>query len=152
EGILRRLPVYMSKISLDQLNRMPAAEFVAALGGIFEHSPWVAEAVVKGRPFATLVALHESMTKTVRAIDDPQKLAFLRQHPELAGKAAQAGTMTADSKSEQDSAGLTRLSAEEFARFHALNKAYADKFGFPFIVCVCRHTKTSIFRQFESRL
>jgi 2-oxo-4-hydroxy-4-carboxy-5-ureidoimidazoline decarboxylase len=142
----------VSKVSLDELNRIPPAEFVVALGGIFEHSPWVAEAVVGRRPFASLLALHEAMTKAVRAIDDPKKRAFLRQHPELAGKAAQAGAMTADSKFEQDSAGLTRLSAEELARFQALNKAYVDKFGFPFIICVRRHTKASIFRQFEARL
>jgi 2-oxo-4-hydroxy-4-carboxy-5-ureidoimidazoline decarboxylase len=131
---------------------MPPAEFVIALGGIFEHSPWVATAVVDGRPFATPSALHEAMKAAVRAVDNSQKLALLRMHPELSGKAAQAGSMTADSKSEQDSAGLNRLSAEEFERFGALNEAYAEKFGFPFIICVRRHTKDSIFRQFETRL
>src|SRR5438067_2448265 len=113
---------------------MPAAGFVAALAGIFERSPWVAEAVVAQRPFSSLAALHETMNAAVRAVDDAQKVAFLRQHPELAGKAAQARTMTADSKSEQDTAGLTRLSPEEFQRLHDLNKAYAGKFGFPFII------------------
>jgi 2-oxo-4-hydroxy-4-carboxy-5-ureidoimidazoline decarboxylase len=131
---------------------MLPVEFVAALGGIFEHSPWVAEAVVVQRPFSTLAALHEAMKGAVRAVDNAQKLAFLRQHPELAGKAAQAGSMTADSTSEQDSAGLARLSPEEFQDLRDLNKAYAGKFGFPFIICVRRHTKDSIFRQFESRL
>jgi 2-oxo-4-hydroxy-4-carboxy-5-ureidoimidazoline decarboxylase len=142
----------VSQFSLDQLNRMRRAEFVAALGGIFEHSPWVAEAVVAQRPFSNLAALHEAMKGAVRAVDDAQKLAFLRQHPELAGKAAQADSMTADSKSEQDSAGLTRLSSEELQDLRDLNKAYAGKFGFPFIICVRRHTKGSIFRQFKRRL
>ncbi len=142
----------MVRFSLDQLNCMAPAEFVRALGGIFEHSPWVAEAIVGQRPFASLAALHEAMTKTVRAVDDAQKLAFLRRHPELAGRAAQAGSMTPDSTREQDSAGLNRLGAEEFERFGALNRAYNDKFGFPFIICVRRHSKDSIFRQFERRL
>jgi 2-oxo-4-hydroxy-4-carboxy-5-ureidoimidazoline decarboxylase len=142
----------MSKISLDELNRMTPAEFVGALAGIFEHSPWVAEAVVGQRPFATRGALHEAMKAAVRAVGDAKKLAFLRQHPELAGKAAQAGAMTADSQSEQDSAGLGRLSAQEFERLSDLNKAYAAKFGFPFIICVRRHTRDSLFRQFASRL
>jgi 2-oxo-4-hydroxy-4-carboxy-5-ureidoimidazoline decarboxylase len=139
-------------VSLDELNRAPPAQFVAALGGIFEHSPWVAEAVVGRRPFATLGALHDAMTGAVRAVDDARKLALLRQHPDLAGKAARAGAMTADSVSEQGSAGLDRLSEQEFERFGALNSAYMEKFGFPFIVCVRRHTKDSIFRQFETRL
>ena len=142
----------MRKISLDRLNRMAPEGFVRVLGGIFEHSPWVAEAVAGQRPFAGLAALHEAMKAAVHAVDDAQKLALLKRHPELAGKPAQADTMTADSKSEQDSAGLNRLSAEEFERFGALNKAYNDKFGFPFIICVRRHSKDSIFRQFESRL
>jgi len=139
-------------VSLDELNRATPAQFVAALGGIFEHSPWVAEAVVDKRPFATLAALHQAMADAVRAVDDATKLALLRQHPDLAGKAARAGAMTADSVSEQGSAGLDRLSEPEFGRFGALNSAYMEKFGFPFIVCVRRHTKDSIFRQFETRL
>jgi 2-oxo-4-hydroxy-4-carboxy-5-ureidoimidazoline decarboxylase len=142
----------VGQFSLDQLNRVRPAEFVAALGGIFEHSPWVAEAVVALRPFSTLAALHEAMKGAVRAVDDARKLAFLRQHPELAGKAAQAGSMTADSTSEQDSAGLTRLSSEELQDLRNLNMEYAKKFGYPFIICVRRHTKDSIFRQFERRL
>jgi len=139
-------------VSLDELNRASPAQFVAALGGIFEHSPWIAEAVVGKRPFATLAALHQAMADAVRAIDDARKLALLRQHPDLAGKAARAGVMTADSVSEQGSAGLHRLSEQEFDRLGALNSAYMSKFGFPFIVCVRRHTKDSIFRQFETRL
>jgi 2-oxo-4-hydroxy-4-carboxy-5-ureidoimidazoline decarboxylase len=139
-------------ISLDELNRAGPEQFAVALGGIFEHSPWVAEAVVHKRPFATLAALHQAMTDAVRAVDDTRKLALLRQHPDLAGKAARAGVMTSDSVSEQGSAGLDRLSEPEFERFGRLNSAYMKKFGFPFIVCVRRHTKDSIFRQFETRL
>jgi 2-oxo-4-hydroxy-4-carboxy-5-ureidoimidazoline decarboxylase len=139
-------------ISLDRLNAADKASFVSALGAIYEHSPWVAEAVAGKRPFATLAALHAAMSDAVRAADKAAKLKLLKAHPDLAGKAARAGALTADSKGEQASAGLDRLNEEEFASFHRLNTAYAEKFGFPFIVCVRRHGKDSIFRQFETRL
>jgi 2-oxo-4-hydroxy-4-carboxy-5-ureidoimidazoline decarboxylase len=142
----------MSTISLDQLNAANKAQFVTALGAIYEHSPWVAEAVVAKRPFATLVALHEAMMQAVRSADEAAKLKLLKAHPDLAGKAARAGSITADSQGEQASAGLDRLNETEFETFHRLNEAYAKKFGFPFIICVRRHTKDSIFRQFEARL
>jgi 2-oxo-4-hydroxy-4-carboxy-5-ureidoimidazoline decarboxylase len=142
----------MTRLSLNVLNEMPTIGFVAALGGIFEHSPWVAEAVAGQRPFGTLAALHEAMKVAVQCVDDERKLALLRAHPDLAGKAALAGSMTDDSKFEQGSAGLDRLSKPELQRFHALNSAYMNKFGFPFIICVRRHSKDSIFHQFETRL
>ena len=138
--------------SLDQLNTCDRAQFVAALGAIYEHSPWVAEAVGNRRPFASLASLHEAMSAAVLAADDARKLALLNAHPDLAGKAARAGALTADSKSEQGSVGLDRLSDEAFDNFHRLNTAYRDKFGFPFIICVRRHGRDSIFRQFERRL
>jgi 2-oxo-4-hydroxy-4-carboxy-5-ureidoimidazoline decarboxylase len=112
----------------------------------------VAEAVVERRPFARLMDLHEAMTAAVRDAPADQGLALINGHPDLAGKAARAGTMTADSKAEQTSAGLDRLSEQEFTDFHRLNDAYRAKFGIPFIVCVRRHTKDSILRQFERRL
>jgi len=88
----------------------------------------------------------------VRAAPRETQLSFLRQHPDLAGKAARAGALTDDSRSEQASVGLDTLSEEEFARFHRLNDAYTARFGFPFIVCVRRHTRDSILAQFERRL
>jgi 2-oxo-4-hydroxy-4-carboxy-5-ureidoimidazoline decarboxylase len=142
----------MTAISLDQLSAAGKAQFVTALGAIYEHSPWVAETVATKRPFATLAALHEAMMQAVNASDDAAKLKLIKAHPDLAGKAARAGTLTTDSTGEQASAGLDRLNEEEFASFHRLNEAYARKFGFPFIICVRRHTKDSIFRQFEARL
>jgi len=140
------------KISLDELNHTPSARFIKLLGGTFEHSPWVVEAVADRRPFPTLASLHEAMKNVVSSVNDSRKLALLLQHPDLAGKAALAGTMTEASKSEQGSAGLDRLSSLELKRFHELNSAYREKFEFPFIICVRRHTKDSIFRQFELRL
>lgn len=142
----------MTQIALDDLNRAGGAEFTAALGDIFEHSPWVAEAAAGRRPFATLAALHDAMVEAVRAAGADRRLTLIRAHPDLAGKAARAGALTADSTAEQASAGLDQLSDAEFAAFHRLNGAYMAKFGMPFIICVRRHTRSSILRQFERRL
>lgn len=138
--------------SLDDLNRATAGEFAAAVGDTFELAPWVAEAAAAKRPFATVAALHEAMMGAVRAAPRERQLAFVCGHPDLAGKAARAGDLTEDSRHEQASVGLDTLSEEEFARFHHLNDAYKAKFGFPFIVCVRRHTRDSILAQFERRL
>ena len=138
--------------TLEALNRMAAAEFAAAVGDTFELAPWVAENAAARRPFATLTALHEAMMSAVRASPRERQVEFLRGHPDLAGKAARAGEVTADSRQEQASVGLDSLSEEEFAEFHRLNDAHKAKFGFPFIVCVRRHTRDSILAQFERRL
>jgi len=140
-------------IALDQLNASDRAEFVAAVGDVFEHAPWVAERAQAARPFATVAALHEAMMQAVRAAPREQQLAFLRGHPELAGKVARAGAMTPDSKAEQGGLGLDRLSDTDFARFERANAAYAKKFGFPFIVCVRNHKSAeSILAAFERRV
>src|SRR6202166_4483338 len=142
----------MAQITLDDLNRMDQRAFIDALGDIFEHAPWVAEAAHTARPFPSLNALYAAMTAAVRGADDARQMTLINGHPDLAGKAAREGTMTADSKREQSSAGLDQLSADEFTAFHRLNNAYREKFGMPFIVCVRRHGKESILRQFERRL
>lgn len=139
-------------ITLDELNRMSAADFTAALGDIFEHSPWVAEAAAASRPFAGVDALISAMSVAVLATGRDAQLALVRAHPDLAGKAALAGELTADSSAEQAGAGLDRLNAAEYAEFHRLNDAYKAKFGFPFIICVRRHTKDSILGQFQRRI
>lgn len=139
-------------LTLDDLNRMTDAAFAAAIGETFEHAPWVAEATATKRPFAAVTTLHEAMMGAVRAAPRSQQLAFLNGHPDLAGKAARAGTITDESLSEQASVGLDTLSDEEFERFHRLNDAYKAKFGFPFMICVRRHTRDSILARFERRL
>jgi 2-oxo-4-hydroxy-4-carboxy-5-ureidoimidazoline decarboxylase len=139
-------------VSVAQLNAASAEDFAAALARIYEHSPWVAAAVAGHRPFAGLVSLHDAMAGAVRAASEAQRLALIAAHPELAGKAARAGDMTAESQSEQGGAGLEQLSEREYARFHLLNETYRKQFGIPFIVCVRRHTKASILRTFERRL
>jgi len=140
-------------MTLDQLNTANQAAFVAAIGNVFEHAPWVAERAYAARPFASVAALHDAMMAAVRAAPRDRQLAFLRGHPELAGKVARAGVMTADSKAEQGGLGLDRLSDEDFARFERANAAYAKKFGFPFIVCVRLHKSAkSILAAFEQRV
>jgi len=138
--------------TLADLNTAPADRFVETLGGIFEHSPWVAEAVAPARPFASRDSLHAAMVAAVDAADEGQKLALLRAHPDLAGKLARAGALTDASTAEQASAGLDRLSEEEFQRFTAFNIAYTEKFGFPFIIAVRENTKASILAAFGRRI
>jgi 2-oxo-4-hydroxy-4-carboxy-5-ureidoimidazoline decarboxylase len=139
-------------VMLGELNRMGSADFAASIGDTFEHAPWVAEAAAAKRPFAKVTALHEAMMGALRLAPRERQLDFLRGHPDLAGKAARSGALTDDSRREQASVGLDSLNEEEFARFHRLNDAYKAKFGFPFMICVRRHSRDSILRQFERRL
>jgi 2-oxo-4-hydroxy-4-carboxy-5-ureidoimidazoline decarboxylase len=145
------LPAAMT-VTLADLNQMAPAAFTAAIGETFELAPWVAEAAAAKRPFSTVTDLHAAMMGAVRAAPRQTQLAFLGGHPDLAGKAARAGAVTEDSRHEQASVGLDTLSEEEFARFHRLNDAYKTRFGFPFIVCVRRHTRDSILQQYERRV
>jgi len=137
--------------TLSSLNGLPAPSFVAALGEVFEHAPWVAEATARGRPYPTITALHSAMMPALRRATPKRQQAFIAGHPELGSRVKRAD-LTDHSQSEQGGLGLDRLSAEEFERFSRLNTAYREKFGFPFIVCVRRHTRDSILRQFERRL
>jgi 2-oxo-4-hydroxy-4-carboxy-5-ureidoimidazoline decarboxylase len=139
------------RIPLDALNAADPAAFAQALDGIFEHAPWVAERAAARRPFATVAALHEALTDAVAEAPEERRLTFLRGHPELGGKVARAGAMTAESIAEQGGLGLDRLGDEDFARFERLNGAYRERFGFPFIICVRRQTRAAILTQFERR-
>jgi len=142
----------MNPVSLETLNAADRAAFAAMLGDVMELAPWVAEQAYAARPFASVAALYQSMTDAVRKSGDAPQRALIEGHPDLAGKAAREGKLTADSTAEQAGAGLDRLTEEEFAAFHRLNDAYRKKFGMPFIVCVRRHGKGSILREFERRL
>jgi len=126
-------------------------EFVARLGGVYEHSPWVAERAFASRPFASLDALHEAMQRAVMSASDEEKLALLRAHPELLGK-LEAARLTESSRSEQASAGLDRCTPDEKARMQALNARYREKFGFPFIVAVKGLDWAGIIARMEERL
>lgn len=126
--------------------------FVAAVGDVFELAPWVAARAAAARPFDTVTALHAAMMNQVHTASAEDRLTFLRGHPELASKVARAGAMTAESVAEQGSLGLNRLSDAEFDHFEKLNAAYRTRFGFPFIICVRRHTRDSILSRFAARL
>lgn len=139
-------------MTITELNALDRAGFVAALGAIFEHSPWVADEVWPLRPFAGLDDLHAALCKAVVDADETQRLALLRAHPQLAGKAALRGELTADSTREQQGAGLDQCSPEEYARLHALNARYEQRFGFPFILAVRGHTRDSILANMAARV
>jgi 2-oxo-4-hydroxy-4-carboxy-5-ureidoimidazoline decarboxylase len=139
-------------ILLDALNAASREDFVASLGDIFEHAPWMAERAFAVRPFPTVAVLHDAMIAAVTSASVEERLAFIRGHPELGGKVARAGAMAEASRQEQGVLGLDRLSDAEFARFETMNAAYAECFGFPFIIAVARHTRDSILTQFERRL
>lgn len=123
-------------LSLAQLNDASQAEFTAALDGVYEHSPWIAEKAWARRPFKTLAALKLALVETLREAGREPQLALVRAHPELAGKAMVSRTLTAESTHEQSKAGLTDCSPQEFARIQQLNADYNAKFGWPFILAV----------------
>lgn len=138
-------------LTLARLNSMNQTGFTTALGFAFELSPWVVERAWDERPFASVEAMHDAMMDVLRAASVEDKLALIRAHPELAGKAAIAKQLTAESTAEQASAGLDKLTPEEFARFHQLNAAYNARFGFPFIIAVRLNDKAAILRAMEAR-
>ena len=137
---------------LADINAMDDAAFVATLGAIYENSPWVAEGAHEAAPFADIDALLAAMRDVVDAAGKPRQVALIQAHPDLAGKAARAGSLGAHSTAEQAGAGLDRLSDAEFARFHERNTAYMNRFQFPFVIAVRQHTKESILQAFETRL
>ncbi len=139
-------------VTLAELNDADQEWFTAALGFVFEGSPHFAARAWRLRPFVSFEHLFAALQAVVKRASDPEQLALIRAHPDLAGKAAIAGELTDDSRREQSSASLDRLTAQQFARFTRLNAAYRDRFGFPFIICVREHTRESILASFETRL
>jgi 2-oxo-4-hydroxy-4-carboxy-5-ureidoimidazoline decarboxylase len=135
------------KYSLVKLNQMSQEAFTEALGAIFEHTPAIAHRTWYQRPFADIADLHTKMVVVVDAMNQEEKLALIQAHPDLGSKTKMAEA----SVKEQAGAGLDQLSAEEYERFHSLNQAYREKFGFPFIVAVKNHTRASILEAFERR-
>ena len=135
-------------ITIDEVNALPRNGFVAAIGWVFEHSPWIAERAWERRPFRDLTHLHESMTNEVERATREEKLALLRAHPDLGARAR----MSAASAGEQSDAGLDRLTPEEYQRLRELNTAYKEKFGFPFLYAVKGSTKYDILRALDQRL
>lgn len=136
---------------VEQLNGLSSPDFVAKLSGIYEHSPWIAEAAWRERPFASVAALHAAMQNTVLCVGAERQLDLIRAHPELAGKLA-AAALTEASRGEQASAGLDRCTAEERAQLQELNRRYREKFGFPFIVAVRGLNWSDIIARVAARL
>lgn len=142
----------IDKITLQQLNNFTQAQFTQTLADIFEHSPWIAEKTWANRPFNSIDALHTAMCATLANADSAAQLQLIRAHPQLAGKAAVAGELTAASMQEQNSAGLSQCSPEEFAQIAQFNNDYSAKFGFPYILSVRGHTRRSIIVDMAARI
>lgn len=139
-------------IALAALNALERDAFVALLAEVYEHSPWVAEAAYARRPFASRDDLHRAMEAAVAGADPARQLALLRAHPELAGRAASEGTLTARSAEEQEGSGLLAAPADALVRMRALNRAYSETFGFPFIVAVRGLDREAILARLTQRL
>ena len=139
-------------IELEQLNRATVPEFVAALATIFEHSPWVAERVAGLRPFKSSIELHRAMSRAVMQAPAEQQMTLIRAHPELAGRAAQRGELTAASTGEQQGAGLSACTAPQLQSLTALNSQYRRRFDMPFILAVKGHTPDSVIAALTARL
>ena len=140
------------KVSIEGVNDLDQGGFVAKFGGLYEGSPWVAEEAWRERPFGGFSELHEAFVRAMRGAPRERRMDLIRAHPDLAGKAAVAGELTPESKGEQASAGLDRLTPEEYEAFTRMNADYRERFGFPMIVCVREHTRESILQNAESRL
>ncbi len=139
-------------ISVREANALDHDGFVARFGPLFEGSPWIAERAWQERPFDGLMDLFEAFRAAMYDAPPERRLNLIRAHPDLAGKAAVEGSLTPESAQEQASAGLDRLSPEEYESFSRMNSAYREKFGFPLVVCVREHTKETILKQAEERL
>lgn len=139
-------------MTLEEVNRLGREEFVSRLGSVFESSPWVAERAWGSRPFGSFSELYGAMVRAVDEASEERRMDLIRAHPDLAGKAAVAGELTPESTSEQTSAGLDRLTPEEYEAFTRMNADYRERFGFPMIVCVREHTKESILHNARGRL
>lgn len=141
-------------LTIGEINRFDRATFVERLGRLFEGEPWMVAAAWDQRPFADRAALHEALMCEVERAGRIRQEGLIRAHPDLVGRAALAGTLTRESTGEQVAAGLDpgRLTAQEIARFGALNDAYAERFGFPFVICARGNSKATILAAMTARL
>jgi 2-oxo-4-hydroxy-4-carboxy-5-ureidoimidazoline decarboxylase len=138
--------------ALAHVNALDKRGFIALLGPLYEHSPWAAERAIEAKPFASIDALAAALRTAVDRASDAERLQLIRAHPELAGEKLRAKALTSSSMSEQASIGLDGLDAQEIARWTALNAAYRERFGFPFIICVRLHAKDEILAALQKRL
>ena len=138
--------------SLEMLNALPPAAWVAQLGGVYERSPWVAEAVLGGRPFTSGAGVREAMAAAVRGASAAAQRELICAHPDLGVRLAELAALTPESRQEQAAAGLGALSPAQAAQLAAGNAAYRARCGFPFIICARQHTAASILQEMERRL
>jgi OHCU decarboxylase len=141
-----------AKHRIDHINKMEESTFVSTFGAVYEHSLWVAKGAWQRRPFASLDALHAVMDEVVQRAGPTQQTILIKAHPELAGRLARSGQLTAESRSEQAQAGLTSLSEDLTRRMLELNHAYQQKFRFPFIICARLNNVGTILQAMENRL
>lgn len=139
-------------LDIAEVGALDGAAFVARFGEVFEASPWIAEAAYASGPFADVAALHRAMVAVVAAAPLDRQVALIRVHPDLAGRAAIAGDLTPESTTEQASAGLDRLTPGQFERITALNAAYHERLGFPFVICAREHDVPGIIAAMERRI
>jgi OHCU decarboxylase len=137
----------------DSINRLDLAAWLVRFGAVFEHSPWVAERAWHERPYGSVDELHRAMARAVERGSREQQLALVRAHPELAGREAGAGALSAASSGEQGRLGFTSLAPEEFQAMRNLNRRYREKFGFPCIVALRLHAdRASVIAEMQRRL
>jgi 2-oxo-4-hydroxy-4-carboxy-5-ureidoimidazoline decarboxylase len=139
-------------VTIAYLNACDSSAFTAALGHLFEHSPWVATETWPDRPFRDAAHLHGALCARLEVASRERKLALIRAHPDLAGRLARARQLTAESTREQASAGLDRLSDAELAEFVRLNAEYTARFGFPFVICARLNAKDAILEAMRRRV
>ena len=142
----------LEKVTVGEVNRLSEDEFAARFGSLYEHSPWVAQRAWHERPFGDVSELHDAFLRAMHNASSEHKLALIRAHPDLAGSAAIAGELTPESTREQYSAGLDRLTPEEYEALTRLNREYREMFGFPLIIAVREHTKETILTDAAARL
>lgn len=138
-------------MTIAHLNEADRDEFVSVLGSVFENSPWIASGAWEQRPFDGIDDLYAAMGRVLDSAAEESCVKLIAAHPDLAGRVAREGRLTAASRQEQASAGLDRLTAAETARFDALNGAYRARFGFPFVICARENTKQTILDSLEAR-
>jgi OHCU decarboxylase len=154
------MPAFGPEAAIDErmmiadVNALDRDAFVSRFGLVYENSPWVAMAAWEARPFSSRHALEAALAGVVAGAGAERQLDLIRAHPDLVGRAALAGTLDRASSSEQATAGLDRdaLSAEEVAAFTELNRAYRQRFGFPFVICARENKKAAILAGFRERL
>ena len=139
-------------LSIQDLDRLDREAFVAAIGHAFERSPWIAEETYGRRPFGSVEALHAALCATLRSAPRERQLELIRAHPDLAGRLARAADLTAESRQEQASAGLDEMSAAEGEELSRLNRAYRERFGFPFVICARLNDRGAILAALRQRL